>query len=65
AHHGPFTWGKNAADAVRNAVALETVAHMALGATQLNPELTAIPGHILEKHYTRKHGPDAYYGQDN
>lgn len=65
AHHGPFTWGKNTADAVKNAVALETVAHMALGALQLDPGLEPIPDHILEKHYTRKHGPNAYYGQDH
>jgi L-ribulose-5-phosphate 4-epimerase len=63
AHHGPFTWGKNAADAVRNAVALETVAKMAWGTLLLNPGIGPIPAHILDKHWQRKHGPAAYYGQ--
>ena len=63
AHHGPFTWGKNATDSVKNAIALETVAHMALSTLQLEPTLDGIPSHILEKHHSRKHGPDAYYGQ--
>lgn len=63
AHHGPFTWGKSAADAVTNAIALESVAAMALGTLQLAPGIGAMPQHILDKHYTRKHGPNAYYGQ--
>ena len=63
AHHGPFTWGANAGAAVDNAVALEAVARMALGALRLNPETAAIPDALLEKHYARKHGPGAYYGQ--
>jgi L-ribulose-5-phosphate 4-epimerase len=63
AHHGPFTWGASPAAAVRNSVVLETVAHMALGAFQLNPTLAPVPEALLRKHFRRKHGPDAYYGQ--
>jgi L-ribulose-5-phosphate 4-epimerase len=63
AHHGPFTWGKDALDALKNSIALETVAEMALGTFLLNPSAAPIPAHILNKHYTRKHGPNAYYGQ--
>ena len=63
AGHAPFAWGKDAADAVRNSLILERIAQMALGALQLNPELSAIPSFIQEKHYQRKHGPKAYYGQ--
>ncbi len=65
AGHAPFAWGKNAADAVNNSLILEKIAQMALGALQLNPELSAIPSYIQEKHYQRKHGPKAYYGQKN
>jgi L-ribulose-5-phosphate 4-epimerase len=61
--HGPFAWGKNAGDAVKNSLILERIAQMALGALQLNPTLSAIPSYIQEKHYKRKHGPEAYYGQ--
>jgi len=63
AHHGPFTWGKDTADAVKNAIALEAVAETALGTLQLAPGIDAAPAHIIDKHYTRKHGPNAYYGQ--
>jgi len=63
AHHGPFTWGKDAMDAVRNSVALEAVAEMALKTVLLNPGVGPMPAHVLRKHYTRKHGPNAYYGQ--
>jgi L-ribulose-5-phosphate 4-epimerase len=63
AGHAPFTWGKNASDAVKNSLILERIAEMALGALQLNPALQAIPSFIQEKHYQRKHGPKAYYGQ--
>jgi L-ribulose-5-phosphate 4-epimerase len=63
AGHAPFAWGKNAADAVKNSLILERIAEMALGALQLNPALQAIPSFIQEKHYQRKHGPKAYYGQ--
>ena len=63
AGHGPFTWGHDAIDSVKNAIALEHVAHMAAGTLQLNSEATEIPDYILNKHYQRKHGPKAYYGQ--
>ena len=63
ANHGPFAWGKDAADAVHNAVALEQVAQMAINARQINPAVKAIPAYILDKHYLRKHGAGAYYGQ--
>ncbi|BDS07455.1 L-ribulose-5-phosphate 4-epimerase [Oceaniferula spumae] len=62
-HHAPFTWGKNAAKAVDNSIALEMCAKMALMTWQLNPNAGEIPRHILEKHYQRKHGKNAYYGQ--
>jgi L-ribulose-5-phosphate 4-epimerase len=65
AGHAPFAWGKNAADAVKNSLILERIAQMALGSLQLNPELSAIPSYIQEKHYQRKHGLKAYYGQKN
>jgi len=61
--HGPFTWGKDGAEAVHNAVVLEELAKMALMARQLNPSAGAIPNHISDKHFLRKHGPNAYYGQ--
>jgi L-ribulose-5-phosphate 4-epimerase len=64
ANHGPFAWGRDVGSAVTNAVALEAVAKMAVGARLLHPGLGPIPQHILDKHYRRKHGPDAYYGQD-
>ena len=64
ADHGPFTWGPTPGKAAENAIALEAIAQMAWITQSLNPELESIPEHILEKHYTRKHGPDAYYGQD-
>ena len=63
AHHGPFTWGGDAAEAVKNSIALELVAEMAMLTLALHPDATAIPTHLLEKHFLRKHGPDAYYGQ--
>lgn len=62
-HHAPFTFGKNAMDSLKNSIALEMCAHMALGAASLNAAIQPIPAHILEKHYLRKHGPGAYYGQ--
>ncbi|WP_009962262.1 L-ribulose-5-phosphate 4-epimerase AraD [Verrucomicrobium spinosum] len=62
-HHAPFSWGKSAMDSLNNSIALEMCAQMALGSLTLNPELTAIPDHILNKHHSRKHGPGAYYGQ--
>ncbi|MFW5692995.1 MAG: L-ribulose-5-phosphate 4-epimerase AraD [Thermoguttaceae bacterium] len=63
AGHGPFTWGRDAADSVRNAVALEAVAEMALGTRLLDPDAPELEPYLLEKHYGRKHGPNAYYGQ--
>ena len=61
--HGPFTWGKNGAEAVHNAVVLEELSKMALMARALNPALGELPRHISDKHFLRKHGPNAYYGQ--
>ncbi len=63
ANHGPFAWGPSVEKAVQNAVALEAIAKMALGTMIVNPEIGPIPQHILDKHYFRKHGPGAYYGQ--
>jgi L-ribulose-5-phosphate 4-epimerase len=65
AGHAPFAWGKNARDAVKNSLILERVAQMALGTFQLCSDIQAIPFYIQEKHYHRKHGPKAYYGQKN
>ncbi len=61
--HGPFAWGKDAMEAVHNAVVLEEVAFMALQALTLNPELLPMQQELLDKHYLRKHGAGAYYGQ--
>lgn len=61
--HGPFAWGKSAIDAAHNALILDEVAVMAMGTWQINPEARTLPAHILNKHYQRKHGPNAYYGQ--
>ncbi len=61
--HGPFAWGKSAADAVHNAVVLEEVAMMALHTLQLAPGRQAVEQVLLDKHYFRKHGSNAYYGQ--
>lgn len=63
--HGPFTWGKDADSAVMNAVVLDEVAKMNLFARQLNSFAEELPQRILDKHYLRKHGKDAYYGQNN
>ena len=63
ANHGPFTWGSTSAKAVENAVVLEQVAKMALGTIMLNQDQTEISKTLLDKHYLRKHGKDAYYGQ--
>ena len=62
-NHGPFSWGKNALDAVHNAVVLEEVAKMAYRAELLNPKLAPAPQALQDKHYERKHGANAYYGQ--
>ena len=61
--HGPFTWGKDAKGAVENAVVLEEVAYMAWHSLALNPQVKPIPQPLLDKHYLRKHGAGAYYGQ--
>lgn len=63
ANHGPFTWGSTAADAVEAAVVLEQTAKMALGTIMINPNQDEISKVLLDKHYLRKHGKDAYYGQ--
>lgn len=64
-NHGPFTWGKNAAQAVYHSVVLEEVAKMNLFTELINPKVDAAPLNIQNKHFMRKHGPDAYYGQGN
>ena len=63
ASHAPFAWGKDAADSVKNAVALEAVAAMALDTLALAHETGPVDQFLLDKHYYRKHGKDAYYGQ--
>ncbi len=64
AGHGPFCWGKNANDSVENGLILERIAEMALKSLVLNPETGELPEHILNKHFERKHGRGAYYGQE-
>ena len=61
--HGPFTWGKDAANAVHNAVVLEELALMAMQTEALNPEIKPMQQELLDRHYLRKHGKNAYYGQ--
>ncbi len=61
-NHGPFSWGKDCFEAVHNAVVMEQVAKMAFVALSVNPHLTMNPL-LIEKHFSRKHGPKAYYGQ--
>lgn len=61
--HGPFTWGKDAAEAVYHAAVLEEVAKMALFTAQLAPDTPPAPQALQDKHFLRKHGPNAYYGQ--
>lgn len=63
AGHGPFSWGKDSLDAVRNSLILERIAKMALNTLFLNQDVEKLPEYILRKHYSRKHGPNAYYGQ--
>jgi L-ribulose-5-phosphate 4-epimerase len=63
ANHGPFAWGANAKAAVHNAAVLEVVARMAMLSLQMDSALPAMQQQLLEKHFFRKHGPDAYYGQ--
>ena len=64
ANHGPFTWGKDAHDAVHNSVVLEEVAKMAAQAELINPKLKLAPQEMQDKHFFRKHGANAYYGQN-
>ena len=62
-NHGPFTWGKNASEAVHNAVVLEELAKMNFMTELLNPNAVPAPQCMQDKHFLRKHGPNAYYGQ--
>ena len=64
-NHGVFTWGKDAHEAVHNAVVAEEVAKMAARCEMLNPQVEPAPQELLDKHYYRKHGANAYYGQGN
>jgi L-ribulose-5-phosphate 4-epimerase len=63
AGHASFCWGKSAVDSVNNSIVLENIAQMALFTLQLNPDANELPKYILQKHFLRKHGPNAYYGQ--
>jgi L-ribulose-5-phosphate 4-epimerase len=63
-HHGPFSWGPDPQKALENSFVLEQAAKMAIGTLSLRPDAPGLPKHMLEKHYLRKHGPGAYYGQD-
>jgi len=63
--HAPFTWGKSPDDAVKNSLVLERVAKMALLSLEINPTLANLPEYIVKKHYLRKHGKNAYYGQED
>ena len=62
-NHGPFAWGKSAAEAVHNAVVLEEVAKMNYMTEIINPRVERAPQCMQDKHFLRKHGPNAYYGQ--
>lgn len=64
-NHGPFTWGKDASDAVHNAVVLEEIAKMASRTELINKDAKVAPMSMQNKHFMRKHGPNAYYGQIN
>lgn len=61
--HGPFAWGKDADSAVHNAVVLEEIAYMGIFSRQLSPDISRMPQPLLDKHFLRKHGANAYYGQ--
>ncbi len=63
ASHGPFTWGKDAHEAVHNAVVLEFIARLASETLRINPKVKPMQSALLDKHFLRKHGPGAYYGQ--
>jgi L-ribulose-5-phosphate 4-epimerase len=62
-NHAPFTWGKNASKALYNSAILESIARMALLTEQINPDAPTLKSELIKKHFERKHGPDAYYGQ--
>ena len=62
-NHGPFTWGKDGNEAVHNAVVLEECAKMAFRTELINPQVKPAPQELQDKHYYRKHGANAYYGQ--
>jgi L-ribulose-5-phosphate 4-epimerase len=64
AGHGPFSWGRDAAESVENAVALEAIAEMAFGTRLIDAHAPDLEPHVLRKHHERKHGKNAYYGQD-
>ena len=63
AGHAPFAWGKHAMSSVKHSLILEKVAELVLGTLQLKADAEPLPGYILDKHYSRKHGPNSYYGQ--
>ena len=63
AGHGPFSWGKTIEKAVYNSVVLEELAKMAFLTQQINPQISPLSNSLVQKHYKRKHGPNAYYGQ--
>lgn len=63
-NHGPFSWGKDAMEAVHNAVVIEEVAKMAYRAEVINKDIMSAPQELMDKHYFRKHGANAYYGQN-
>ena len=63
AAHGPFTWGKDPVEAVHNSVVLEELAQMALLTFSINPDVLPLKKSLLDKHFYRKHGKNAYYGQ--
>ena len=63
-NHGPFAWGKDPIDAVHNAAVMEEVASMAFNTLMIRRETEDVPSHLLDKHYYRKHGKNAYYGQE-
>jgi L-ribulose-5-phosphate 4-epimerase len=62
-NHAPFTWGKNSQKALYNAAVLEEIARMAWLTEQINPQAPLLKDALIKKHFERKHGPDAYYGQ--
>ena len=64
AGHAPFTWGRDVGESLKNAIALEAVAEMALVTLGVDPSAADLEDYVLEKHHQRKHGKDAYYGQD-